>query len=156
MPLTYIFYGSLFRPYAIEYYNVFFNFYQRFLSQTLTIRRTAGEGRGGDHVLFHSTTSTRSRTLDIYLQLCMWDDYNVFLIATLVFTRLLLDEIYHLIELPFDWLIDWLMMQCLFFYWIDELILGFLLQRFDMGNRWIWTRIDFHPCITSEPTNQVG
>ena len=35
---------------------------------------------------------------DIYLQLCIWDDYHVFLMATLVFTRLLLDEIYHLIE----------------------------------------------------------
>ena len=57
---------------------------------------------------------------EIYLQLCMWDDYHVFLIATLVFTRLLLGEIYHLVELPFDWLIDWLidylMMQCLFVY----------------------------------------
>ena len=43
---------------------------------------------------------------DIYLQLCMWDDYHVFLIATLVFTRLLLNEIYQLIELPLAWLID--------------------------------------------------
>ena len=41
---------------------------------------------------------------DIYLQLCTWDDYHIFLIATLVFTRLLLDGIYHLIELLFDWL----------------------------------------------------
>ena len=30
---------------------------------------------------------------DIYLQLCMWDGYRTVLIATLVFTRLLLDEI---------------------------------------------------------------
>ena len=58
---------------------------------------------------------------DIYLQLCMWDDYHVLLIATLVFTRLLLDEIYHLIELPFKWLIDDAMFVCL----LDELILGF-------------------------------
>ena len=84
----------------------------------------------------------------IYLQLFMWDDYHVFLIATLVFARLLLDEIYHLIELPFEWLID----DCLFTWWIDT---RFLLQRFDIGNRWIWTRIVYHPCITSEPTNQV-
>ena len=62
-------------------------------------------GKGGDHLLFHSTTSTRSRTLR-HFQLCMWDDHHVFLIATLVFTRLLLDEIYHLIKLPFKWLID--------------------------------------------------
>ena len=51
----------------------------------------------------------------------MWDDYHVFLIATLVFTRLLLDEIYYLIELPFDWLIDDAMFVCL----LDELILSF-------------------------------
>ena len=58
---------------------------------------------------------------DIYLQLCMWDDYHVFLIAPPVFTRLLLDEIYHLIELPFDWLV----MQCYFFVsLLDDLILG--------------------------------
>ena len=43
---------------------------------------------------------------EIYLQLCMWDDYQVFLIATLVFTRLLLNEIYQLIKLPFAWLTD--------------------------------------------------
>ena len=51
----------------------------------------------------------------------MLDDYYVFLIATLVFTRLLLDEIYHLIKLPFDWLIDDAMFVCL----QDELILGY-------------------------------
>ena len=39
---------------------------------------------------------------DIYLQLCMSDDYHVFVIASLAITRMLLDEIYHLIELPFD------------------------------------------------------
>ena len=88
---------------------------------------------------------------DIYLQLCMWDDYHVFLIGTLVFTRLLVDEIYHLIELPF-WVIDWWCNVCLFTWWIDSRI---LLERFDIGNRWIWTRIDYHSCITSEPTNQV-
>ena len=51
----------------------------------------------------------------------MWDDYHVFLIATLVFTILLLDEIYHLIELPFDWFFD----DAMFFCLLDELILGF-------------------------------
>ena len=30
-----------------------------------------------------------------------------------------------------------------------------MLQRFDIGNRGIRTRIDYHTCITSEPTNQV-
>ena len=54
--------------------------------------------------------------LDIYLQFGMWRDYHVFLITTLVFTRLLLDMRfttllnYHLI----DWLIDWWCNVCLF------------------------------------------
>ena len=30
------------------------------------------------------------------------------------------------------------------------IIAFFLLQQFEMGNRWIRTRIDYHPCITSE------
>ena len=58
---------------------------------------------------------------DIYLQPCMWDDHHVFLITTLVFTRLLLDETYHLIKLPFEWLIVDAMIVCL----LVELILGF-------------------------------
>ena len=37
-----------------------FFFLSGFFLQTLTIHRTAG--KGGDHPLFHSTTSTRSRT----------------------------------------------------------------------------------------------
>ena len=69
---------------------------------------------------------------DIYLQLCMWNDYYVFLIATLVFTRLLLDEIYHLIELPFEWLIDDAMFVCLFDA-TDELILGFCYSDLTLG-----------------------
>ena len=36
-------------------------FYQDFLSRTLTTHRTAG--KGGNHLLFHSTTSTCSQTL---------------------------------------------------------------------------------------------
>ena len=109
--------------------------------------------RGREETIFYSTLPLppAHKHWDIYLQLCMWGGYHVFLIATLVFTRLLLDEIYHLIELPFDWLIDDAIFVCLH----DELFLGFLLQRFDMENRWIWTRIDLHPCITSEPTKQV-
>ena len=51
----------------------------------------------------------------------MCDDYHVFLIEALAFTRLLIDAIYHLIELPFDWLID----NAMFVYLLDELILSF-------------------------------
>ena len=84
-------------------------------------------------------------------QLCMWDGYHVFLIATLVYTRLLIDQIYQLIELTFDWLIDDAMFACL----LDDLTLDFLLHQCDRRNQWIWTRIVYHPCIISEVTNQV-
>ena len=50
------------------------------------------------------------------------------------------------------WVIDWWCNVCLFTWWIDT---RFLLHRFDIRNRWIWTHINYHPCITSEPTNQV-
>ena len=59
--------------------------------------------RGRRDTFFYSTLPLppAHEHSDIYLQLCMWDDYHVFFIATLVFTRLLLDEIYCLTELPF-------------------------------------------------------
>ena len=111
------------------------------------------DSKGREGTTFYSTLRLppAHEHWDIYFQLCMWDDSHVFLTATLVFTRLLVDEIYHLIEFSFEWLIDDAMFVCL----PDELILGFLLQRLDMGNRWIWTGIDYHPCITSELTNQL-
>ena len=72
---------------------------------------------------------------DIYLQLFMWNDYHVFLIAPLVTTRLLINEIYHLFVLPFDWL----MRQCyfLFTWWLNPML---LLQQLETENWWIWTR----------------
>ena len=70
--------------------------YQAFLSETLKIHRTAGEVR---HYLY----SSLPRTLAIYLQLYLWDDYHMFLVTLLVTNRLLLNEIYHSVNLPFDW-----------------------------------------------------
>ena len=40
----------------------------------------------------------------IYLQLYMWDDYHLFLIGSHIITRLLLDGIYLLWEVTFDWI----------------------------------------------------
>ena len=110
------------------------------------------DSRGREETIFYSILPLppAHKHSDIYLQLCMWDDYHIFLIAPLVFTRLLLDEIYHLIELPFDWWCD--VKFCLFTCWFDS---RFLLQLFDMVNRWTRTRIDYHHCITSEPTNRL-
>ena len=78
----------------------------------------------------------------------MWDDYHVFLIATLVFTKLLLDEIYHLIELPFEWLIDDAVFVCL----VDELILGFCYCDLTLETGGFQLASTYS--ITSEPTNQ--
>ena len=110
--------------------------------------------RGRERSIFCSTLPlppAREQS-DIYLQLCMWDEYHIFLIATLVFTRLLLDEILT----PY-WITIWLIddvkfvLVCL----LDDLILGFCYSNLDAGNRWTRTRINYHPCFTSEPTNQV-
>ena len=94
------------------------------------------DSRGREGTIFYSTLPLppAHEHSDIYLQLCMWDDYHVFLIATLVFTRLLLDEIYHLIELLFRWLIDDAMFVCL----LDELILGFVTAI------WHWEPVDLN------------
>ena len=85
------------------------------------------DSRGREGAIFYSTLPLplAHKHWDIYLQLCMWDEYHIFLITTLVFARLLLDEIYHLIGLPCEWLID----QTLFLCWLDELILGFCYSR---------------------------
>ena len=62
------------------------------------------DSRGREGTIFYSTVQLPAshEHLEIYLQLCMWDDYHVFLIAMPVFIRLLLDEIYHLIALTFE------------------------------------------------------
>ena len=67
------------------------------------------DSRGREGTRFYSTLPLPPtlEDSDIYLRLCTWGDYHIFLIATLVFTRLLFDEIYHLIESLFDWLIMW-------------------------------------------------
>ena len=121
-----------------------FFLYQGFLAQTLTINRAVGEGRRG--IIFYSTLplSPAHEHWDIYLQLCIWDDYHVFLIATLEFTRLSATRW----DLPpyriTIWLIDRWCNVCL----LHELILSFSYSDFDMRNRWIWTLIAYHPCIT--------
>ena len=53
-------------------------------------------GSGGTIFYYSLPLAPAHEHSDIYSQL------YIFLIAALVFTRLLLGEIYHLIELPFD------------------------------------------------------
>ena len=79
----------------------------------------AQESRGRKETIFYSTLALppAHEHWDIYLQLCMWHDYHILLIAPLVFNRLLLDEIYHFIELP---LINMILSFCLFVWWFNS------------------------------------
>ena len=107
------------------------------------------DSRGMEGTIFYSTLPLppAHEHWGIYLQLCMWDDYHVFLIATLVYqTATRWDLPPYRITI---WPIDWWCNVCFLTWWIDS---RFLLQRFAMENRWIWNRIDYHPCITSGPT----
>ena len=84
---------------------IFFHI-QDFPSQTLTNHRTAGEGRGPSFIpLYHFHRLTNIQTF-----IC-----NFACEMTITY------PIYHLIDLPFDWLIGDVMFVCLF----DDLILGF-------------------------------
>ena len=81
-----------------------------FLSEfSFTETDNSQDSREREGTIFYSTLPLPPayEHSDIYLQLCMWDDYHIFLIAPLVFIRSLLDEIYHRTELPFDWLMMW-------------------------------------------------
>ena len=128
-----------------------FYFYLLYFSIRILFHRhwrfTGQQGKVGDHLLLYSTTSSRSSTLrHLFATLHVRWQSRIFDRNACVY------QTYHLIELSFDWLIDWWWNVCLFTWWIDS---RFLFQRFDMAKRWISTRIDYHPCITSEPTNQV-
>ena len=65
------------------------------------------DSRGREATIFYSTLplTPAHEHSGIYLQLCIWDDYHMFLIATLVFTRLLLDDILPPYGITI-WLID--------------------------------------------------
>ena len=113
-------------------------------------RLTGQQGKRGDHLLFHSTTSTLSRTLrHLFSTLHVRWLSRIFNRSACVYqtaTRWDLPPYRTTV-----WLIDWGSNVCL----LDELILGFYYSDFDMGNWWIWTHIGYHPWITSESTNQV-
>ena len=91
----------------IKTYNICFFFFLSGFSFTNT--DDSQDSRGREGTVFYSILPLlpAHEHSDIYLELCRWDDYHIFLNAPLVFTRLLLNEIYHLIELPFDWLMMW-------------------------------------------------
>ena len=111
------------------------------------------DSRGREGTIFYSTLPTSSTGSLTFRHLFATLDVIIFLIASLVFTRLLLHKIFHLIELPFDWLMMW---HQVFVCFRAHLILAFLLQQSETWNWWIRTCMDYHhPCITSELNNGV-
>ena len=114
----------------------YFFFYRSLLSGTLTTHRTAGERRGPFTHLF-ATLHVRWLSHIFHHTACIYE------------TATRWDLPPHRITI---WLIDDVMLifVCLFTWWFDS---RFLSQQFDMWNRKNRTRIDYHPCITSEPTN---
>ena len=114
-------------------------------------RLTGQQGKGG--IIFYSTLPLPSahEHSDIYLQLCMWVDYHIFNRTACIYKIATWWDL-HLNRITI-WLIDdvTLVFVCL----RDYLILASLLQLSGTGNRQIRTRVNYHPCITSEPTNQV-
>ena len=115
--------------------------------------RLAGQqGKVGGHLLFHSTSSTCLRTFR-------------HLFATL-YVRWL-SHIFNRTACVYQTATRWDLPPCRITIWLiddvkfvlvcllDDLILGFCYSNLDMGNRWTRTCIDYHPCIVSEPTNQV-
>ena len=124
-------------------------FYQSFLDRHWQL--TGQQGKGGEHLLSHSATSTHSRKLrHLFVTLHVRQLSRIFNRNACVYQNATCWDLppYQIII----WAIDWRCRVCLFSWWIDT---RFLLQRFDIRNQWVWTRIDYHPYITSEPTNQV-
>ena len=105
-------------------------------------RFTGQQRKGGDHLLFLYTTSTRSQTLrHLFANLHVRWLSRIFNRNTCVYqTSTRRDSAPYQIII---WLMDWWCNVCLLTWWMDS---RFLLQQFDMGNRWIWTRIKYHPC----------
>ena len=110
---------------------------------------TGQQGKGGDHLLFHATTSTRSRTFRHLLATLhvRWLSHMFNCTACIYQIATRSDLLPYRITI---WLIDNLTLSfCLITCWFDS--------SFFLAAIWDWkpTRIDCHPCITSEPTNQV-
>ena len=95
------------------------------------------DSRGREGTIFNSSLPLppAHEHWDIYLQLCMWDDYHVFLIAPLVFyqTATRWDLPPYRITI---WVIDWWCNVCLFTWWIDI--------KFFVTAIWHWKPVDLN------------
>ena len=115
-------------------------------------RLTGQQGKGGDLFLFHSTTSTRSRTFRH-----LFATLHVRWLSRIFNRNACIYQTAARWDLPPYQIIIWLTdgVKFALVYLLDDLILGFCYSNLDKGNRWTQAHIDYHPCITSEPTNQV-
>ena len=121
---------------------VFFHRHRRFTEH----HTTASEGR-----VFQSSTSIRSRTFrHLFATLHLrWLSHIFNCTACIYQTATRWDLPPYRITI---WLIDDVTLGfCLITCWFESRFL----QQFETGKRWIRTRIDYHPCLKSEPTNQV-
>ena len=106
-----------------------FFFYEDFLQKRW---RFAGQqGMGGGHLLFHYTTSTRSRTLRH-----LYATFHVRWLSRIFNRNACVYQTATRWDLPlywitFEWLIDDAMLVCLFL--LDELILGFSYSDLNSG-----------------------
>ena len=105
-----------------------------------------------DHLLLHSTTSTRSRTFRHFFATLhvRWLSHIFNRNACIYQTATRWDLPPYRITV---WLIDDVIL--IFVYLLVEMILG-LLQLFAMRNQWTRTRINYHPCIISSQKHQLA
>ena len=102
-------------------------------------------------LVFRSNTSTRSRTFrHLFGTLHVrWLSYIFNRTACIYQTASRWNWPRYRITI---WLID--DVKLVFVCLLDDLILGFCFSNLNTGNRETQTRIDYHPCIASKPTNQ--
>ena len=114
---------------------------------------TGQQGKGGDHFLFRSTNSIRSRTFrHLFATLYVRWLSHIFNRTACIYqtaTRCDLPPYRIIICLIDD--VKLVFIVCL----LNDLMLGFCYSNLDTGNRRTRTCIEYRPCITSEPTNQV-
>ena len=128
--------------------HTYFVLYQGFLSQAPVIQRTARQGR--DHLLFHSTTSNPSRIVRHSLA-----TLHVRWLSRILNRITCIYQTATRWNVPPYWTTIWLIDDVMLLFVYLMIWFYVLLQQFETGNRCIWTRIDYNPCIASKPTNQV-
>ena len=116
--------------------------------------RTAGKGRGSFFISlyhFHRFTNIQTFICNFAFEMTItyFQLHRLYLpdCYSMKFTTL---SNYHLI----DWWCE--VSFCLITWWFDSRILGFGYSNLDTGNPWTRTRIDYHLCITSEPTKWLA